>query len=93
METGRPPPLEPVPLPVFAEEGFGDKFLRKTRENPLVPLGEGERPGVAGNRPGRWGWWRGGRAWAGTRGLRWGDAARLGGVVEGAGSAEGREEA
>ncbi|KAM6408417.1 HIG1 domain family member 2A, mitochondrial [Rhynochetos jubatus] len=33
-----PPPLPP-PLPVFREEGFGDKFLRKTRENPLVPLG------------------------------------------------------
>ncbi|NXS59538.1 HIG2A protein, partial [Brachypteracias leptosomus] len=35
----RPPPLEPIPLPVFSEEGFADKFLRKTRENPLVPLG------------------------------------------------------
>ncbi|XP_065546821.1 HIG1 domain family member 2A, mitochondrial [Lathamus discolor] len=34
-----PPPLEPIVLPVFREEGFGDKFLRKTRENPLVPLG------------------------------------------------------
>ncbi|NXY88489.1 HIG2A protein, partial [Alcedo cyanopectus] len=34
-----PPPLEPIPLPVFGEEGFGEKFLRKTRENPLVPLG------------------------------------------------------
>ncbi|NXM32594.1 HIG2A protein, partial [Oxyruncus cristatus] len=34
-----PPPLNsPVP-PAFSEEGFGDKFLRKTRENPLVPLG------------------------------------------------------
>ncbi|NWQ82713.1 HIG2A protein, partial [Columbina picui] len=39
METGPPPPLERVPVPVFAEEGFGEKFLRKTRENPLVPLG------------------------------------------------------
>ncbi|NXG53748.1 HIG2A protein, partial [Psilopogon haemacephalus] len=38
MATG-PPPLEPSPLPVFREEGFGEKFLRKTRENPLVPLG------------------------------------------------------
>ncbi|NXX97286.1 HIG2A protein, partial [Centropus bengalensis] len=27
------------PLPVFTDEGFGEKFLRKTRENPLVPLG------------------------------------------------------
>ncbi|NWH61083.1 HIG2A protein, partial [Geococcyx californianus] len=34
-----PPPLGPVPLPVFSDEGFSDKFLRKTRENPLVPLG------------------------------------------------------
>ncbi|KAF1620899.1 UNVERIFIED_CONTAM: HIG1 domain family member 2A, mitochondrial, partial [Eudyptes robustus] len=39
MAAGPPPPLEPSPLPVFSEEGFGDKFLRKTRENPLVPLG------------------------------------------------------
>lgn len=41
MAAGPPPPLEPSPLPTFAEEGFGEKFLRKTRENPLVPLGEG----------------------------------------------------
>ncbi|NXJ66514.1 HIG2A protein, partial [Rostratula benghalensis] len=39
MATGPPPPLDPLPLPVFSEEGFGDKFMRKTRENPLVPLG------------------------------------------------------
>ncbi|NXY24974.1 HIG2A protein, partial [Atrichornis clamosus] len=39
MEAGPPPPLEPSALPTFPEEGFGDKFLRKTRENPLVPLG------------------------------------------------------
>uniref|UniRef100_A0A8C3GPU3 HIG1 domain-containing protein n=1 Tax=Cairina moschata TaxID=8855 RepID=A0A8C3GPU3_CAIMO len=39
MEAGPPPPLGPSGLPVFREEGFGDKFLRKTRENPLVPLG------------------------------------------------------
>ncbi|KAM8798815.1 HIG1 domain family member 2A, mitochondrial [Eudromia elegans] len=37
MATG-PPELPPLP-PVFREEGFRDKFLRKTRENPLVPLG------------------------------------------------------
>lgn len=48
MAAGPPPPLEPSPLPVFREEGFGDKFLRKTRENPLVPLGEGERRGGGG---------------------------------------------
>jgi len=47
MAVGPSPPLEPRPLPVFSEEGFGDKFLRKTRENPLVPLGEGEGPGRA----------------------------------------------
>lgn len=41
MAAGPPPPLEPSPLPTFPEEGFADKFLRKTRENPLVPLGEG----------------------------------------------------
>ncbi|NWU89741.1 HIG2A protein, partial [Upupa epops] len=34
-----PPPLEPLPLPGFSDEGFREKFLRKTRENPLVPLG------------------------------------------------------
>ncbi|NWI65697.1 HIG2A protein, partial [Todus mexicanus] len=44
MAAGPPPPpdlppLEPLPLPVFGEEGVGEKFLRKTRENPLVPLG------------------------------------------------------
>ncbi|NXA03105.1 HIG2A protein, partial [Sapayoa aenigma] len=39
MAAGPPPPLEPRALPAFSEEGFGEKFLRKTRENPLVPLG------------------------------------------------------
>ncbi|NXU69571.1 HIG2A protein, partial [Horornis vulcanius] len=39
MAAGPPPPLEPSPLPTFTEEGFTEKFLRKTRENPLVPLG------------------------------------------------------
>ncbi|NWI17087.1 HIG2A protein, partial [Crypturellus soui] len=37
METG-PPPL-PELVPVFRDESFSDKFVRKTRENPLVPLG------------------------------------------------------
>ncbi|XP_032303354.1 HIG1 domain family member 2A, mitochondrial [Coturnix japonica] len=39
MAAGPPPPLEPVPVPVYRDEGFKEKFLRKTRENPLVPLG------------------------------------------------------
>ncbi|XP_040539029.1 HIG1 domain family member 2A, mitochondrial [Gallus gallus] len=39
MAAGPPPPLEPIPLPVYRDEGFADKFRRKTRENPLVPLG------------------------------------------------------
>ncbi|NXR44505.1 HIG2A protein, partial [Hippolais icterina] len=40
MAAGPPPPLEPSPLPTFTEEeGFTEKFLRKTRENPLVPFG------------------------------------------------------
>lgn len=50
MAAGPPPPLDPSPLPVFTEEGFGDKFMRKTRENPLVPLGEGGEQGVMGGR-------------------------------------------
>lgn len=41
MAAGPPPPLDPDLLPTFTDEGFADKFLRKTRENPLVPLGEG----------------------------------------------------
>lgn len=41
MAAGPPPPLDPDALPTFTEEGFAEKFLRKTRENPLVPLGEG----------------------------------------------------
>lgn len=77
MAAGPPPPLEPSPLPVFSEEGFGDKFLRKTRENPLVPLGEGAGPGGEddGEGPGRWGLATGegseqrvGSSWAQTRG-------------------------
>ncbi|NXF04603.1 HIG2A protein, partial [Smithornis capensis] len=39
MAAGPPPQLEPRTVPTFSEEGFGEKFLRKTRENPLVPLG------------------------------------------------------
>ncbi|XP_025903459.1 HIG1 domain family member 2A, mitochondrial [Nothoprocta perdicaria] len=38
METG-PPELPPELPPVFRDESFSEKFLRKTRENPLVPLG------------------------------------------------------
>ncbi|NXO32938.1 HIG2A protein, partial [Cisticola juncidis] len=39
MAAGPPPPFEPGELPTFTDEGFTEKFLRKTRENPLVPLG------------------------------------------------------
>ncbi|NXA96902.1 HIG2A protein, partial [Melanocharis versteri] len=39
MAAGPPPPLEPGALPTFPEEGFAEKFMRKTRENPMVPLG------------------------------------------------------
>ncbi|NWX64981.1 HIG2A protein, partial [Promerops cafer] len=39
MAAGPPPPLDPSALPTFPEEGFAEKFLRKTRENPLVPVG------------------------------------------------------
>ncbi|NWU44510.1 HIG2A protein, partial [Hylia prasina] len=39
MAAGPPPPLDPNSFPTFTDEGFTEKFLRKTRENPLVPLG------------------------------------------------------
>ncbi|NWS32368.1 HIG2A protein, partial [Polioptila caerulea] len=39
MAAGPPPPLEPSALPTFQDEGFAEKFMRKTRENPLVPFG------------------------------------------------------
>ncbi|TRZ22267.1 hypothetical protein HGM15179_004837 [Zosterops borbonicus] len=39
MAAGPPPPLDPGSLPTFTDEGFTEKFLRKTRENPLVPFG------------------------------------------------------
>ncbi|CAM2117995.1 HIG1 domain family member 2A, mitochondrial [Lepidochelys kempii] len=47
MAQSSPPPFDPssppliegfVPTPLH-REGFRDKFLRKTRENPLVPIG------------------------------------------------------
>ncbi|XP_067391574.1 HIG1 domain family member 2A, mitochondrial [Emydura macquarii macquarii] len=43
-----PPPFDPsgppliegfVPTASLPREGFGDRFLRKSRENPLVPVG------------------------------------------------------
>lgn len=46
MAAGPPPPLDPGSLPTFTDEGFTEKFLRKTRENPLVPFGEGGAGGV-----------------------------------------------
>lgn len=65
-----PPPLEPIVLPVFREEGFGDKFLRKTRENPLVPLGEG-RVGSGGV------WLREGEGSAGSGGTSQAGSAQV----------------
>ncbi|XP_003227966.1 HIG1 domain family member 2A, mitochondrial [Anolis carolinensis] len=49
MTQAPPPPFDPSRPPLIEgfqpgafqrrEEGFADKFLRKTRENPLVPVG------------------------------------------------------
>ncbi|XP_042309694.1 HIG1 domain family member 2A, mitochondrial [Sceloporus undulatus] len=49
MAAGPPPPLDPSRPPFIEgfqpnafqlrEEGFAEKFARKTRENPLVPIG------------------------------------------------------
>ncbi|XP_028574252.1 HIG1 domain family member 2A, mitochondrial [Podarcis muralis] len=48
MAQSAPPPFDPnnppliegfTPTAYHPEEGFGDKFRRKTRENPLVPIG------------------------------------------------------
>nr|XP_056721286.1 HIG1 domain family member 2A, mitochondrial [Euleptes europaea] len=49
MAQSAPPPFDPSHPPVLEgfspsafqhrEEGFRGKFLRKTRENPLVPIG------------------------------------------------------
>lgn len=61
MAQSPPPPFDPSRPPLIegftptafqhTEEGFGNKFLRKTRENPLVPIGEKkaeDHPGGAG---------------------------------------------
>ncbi|XP_051871130.1 HIG1 domain family member 2A, mitochondrial [Pristis pectinata] len=40
LDLTKPPAIEgftPVPKP--SEEGFRDKFIRKTKENPFVPIG------------------------------------------------------
>ncbi|XP_044306878.1 HIG1 domain family member 2A, mitochondrial [Varanus komodoensis] len=49
MAQGPPPPFDPSRPPLiegfkptafrFREESFKDRFVRKTRENPLVPIG------------------------------------------------------
>ncbi|XP_053145824.1 HIG1 domain family member 2A, mitochondrial [Hemicordylus capensis] len=49
MAQKTPPPFDPSRPPLiegftptsfqYSEEGIGDKFLRKSRENPLVPIG------------------------------------------------------
>uniref|UniRef100_A0A8C4W2R4 HIG1 domain-containing protein n=1 Tax=Gopherus evgoodei TaxID=1825980 RepID=A0A8C4W2R4_9SAUR len=36
---GPDPPLTPSPSSSSSPPGFRDKFLRKSRENPLVPIG------------------------------------------------------
>ncbi|KAG7464853.1 hypothetical protein MATL_G00170040 [Megalops atlanticus] len=40
FDINKPPTIEGfTPLPRPREEGFKDKFIRKTKENPFVPLG------------------------------------------------------
>lgn len=41
FDLSNPPVIEGfTPLPRPKEEGFKDKFIRKTKENPFVPIGE-----------------------------------------------------
>ncbi|XP_038651540.1 HIG1 domain family member 2A, mitochondrial [Scyliorhinus canicula] len=40
LDLTKPPNIEDfVPVPRPKEEGFQDKFIRKTKENPFVPIG------------------------------------------------------
>ncbi|XP_066572671.1 HIG1 domain family member 2A, mitochondrial [Amia ocellicauda] len=40
FDLSQPPVIEGfTPLPRPREEGFKDKFIRKTKENPFVPIG------------------------------------------------------
>ncbi|XP_072549172.1 HIG1 domain family member 2A, mitochondrial [Salminus brasiliensis] len=40
FNPGSPPVIEGfTPLPRHREEGFQEKFMRKTKENPFVPIG------------------------------------------------------
>lgn len=41
FDVSQPPVIEGFsPLPRAKEENFKDKFIRKTKENPFVPIGE-----------------------------------------------------
>lgn len=41
FDLSQPPVIEGfTPLPRAKEENFKDKFIRKTKENPFVPIGE-----------------------------------------------------
>lgn len=41
FDLSQPPVIEGfTPLPRAREENFKDKFIRKTKENPFVPIGE-----------------------------------------------------
>lgn len=41
FDLSEPPVIEGfTPLPRPREESFKDKFIRKTKENPFVPIGE-----------------------------------------------------
>lgn len=46
FDFSQPPVIEGFnPLPKIKDETFKDKFIRKTKENPFVPLGELHKQG------------------------------------------------
>lgn len=45
FDFSQPPVIEGFsPLPRIREETFKEKFLRKTKENPFVPIGQLHKP-------------------------------------------------
>lgn len=47
FDFSQPPVIEGFnPLPKVKDETFKDKFIRKTKENPFVPIGELHKQGA-----------------------------------------------